>query len=63
MLESRIIASSVPKTMPPAVASRVSMMVKLMPSKNRYGSERTMTSQSILENIVRLSVRRRLAAC
>ena len=32
---------------------QVNMMVKRMPSKNRYGSERMMTSQSILENIVR----------
>jgi hypothetical protein len=29
------------------------MMVKRIPSKNRYGSERMMTFQSILENIVR----------
>ena len=55
MFESRASASNVPITMPPAVAIKVNMMVKRMPSKNRYGSERMMTSQSILENIVRLS--------
>ena len=38
------------------------MMVKRMPSKNRYGSERMMTFQSILENIVPPSMRRRRLA-
>ena len=53
MLDSRIIASSVPKTMPPVIASTVSVSVKLMPSLNRYGSERSMTSKSNWQNIVR----------
>src|SRR4029450_6135303 len=56
MFESRAIASNVPMTMPPAVAIKVNMMVKRMPSKNRYGSERMITFQSILENIVPPSV-------
>jgi len=35
MLESRIIASRVPKTMPPAIARAVSVSVKLIPSLKR----------------------------
>ena len=35
MPDSRISASSVPKTMPPVVASAVSVSVKVMPSLNR----------------------------
>src|SRR6185295_3847094 len=62
MFESRASASSVPITMPPAVAIKVSMMVKRMPSRNRYGSERMMTSQSKLANIVPPSMRRRRRA-
>ena len=58
MFESRASANSVPITMPPAVAIKVNMMVKRIPSKNRYGSERMMTFQSILENIARPSMRR-----
>src|SRR5215831_18376110 len=46
-------------TTPPAVAINVSMKVKRIPSKNRYGSERRMTFQSKLENIISPSVRRR----
>src|SRR6188474_381011 len=59
MFESRASASSVPITTPPPVAIKVSMMVKRMPSRNRYGSERMMTSQSKLANIVLPSMRRR----
>ena len=51
MFESRAIASNVPMTMPPAVAIKVNMMVKRMPSRKRYGSERMMTFQSKVENI------------
>src|SRR6185503_8279710 len=58
MLESRASASSVPITRPPPVAIKVSMIVKRMPSRNRYGSERMMTSQSKLANIVLPSMRR-----
>src|SRR4029078_1045229 len=58
MFDSRASASSVPITMPPPVAIKVSMMVKRMPSRNRYGSERMMTSQSKLANIVPPSMRR-----
>src|SRR5262245_39245875 len=58
MFESRAIANRVPITMPPAVAIKVSIMVKRMPSRNRYGSERMMTSQSKLANIVPPSMRR-----
>src|SRR5512134_3060731 len=46
MLESRIIASSVPRMMPPVIASTVSVTVKVMPSLKRYPAERAMTSQS-----------------
>src|SRR5262245_52493067 len=52
MFDSRAMASNVPITMPAPVAIKVSMMVKRMPSRNRYGSERMMTSQSKLANIV-----------
>jgi len=45
-LESRIIASSVPKKMPPTIASAVSVSVNVMPSRNRYTQERWMTSKS-----------------
>src|SRR5215475_5558457 len=44
-------ASSVPMMMPPVVASAVSSSVNRIPSKNRYGSERAITSKSKLENI------------
>src|ERR1041385_4671252 len=59
MFESLAIASNVPMTMPPVVAIKVSMMVNRIPSRNRYGSERMMTSQSKLANIVPASMRRR----
>src|SRR5262245_3954257 len=45
--------------MPPPVAIKVSIMVKRMPSRNKYGSERMMTSQSKLANIVLASMCRR----
>src|SRR5262245_15851656 len=62
MFASLAIASNVPITMPPAVAINVSMMVKRIPSKDRYGRERMLTFKSILENIVPPSMRiRRLA--
>ena len=35
MLESRIIASSVPKMMPSVIASSVSVIVKVIPSLKR----------------------------
>ena len=54
VFESRASASNVPITTPPAVAIKVNMMVKRIPSKKRYGSERMITSQSILENMVSL---------
>src|SRR5262245_21274626 len=41
---------------PPVVASAVSISVKVMPSRNRYGRERMMTSKSKFANIVRPSV-------
>ena len=40
---------------PPVVANAVKVSVKVMPSRNRYGSERMMTSKSKFENIDRLS--------
>ena len=46
MLESRIIASSVPRMMPPVIASTVRVSVNVMPSRKRYPAERWMTSQS-----------------
>src|SRR5450432_3544196 len=49
--DSRISASSVPKIRPPTDASPVSVSVNVMPSKNRYPSERRMTSKSKLANI------------
>src|SRR5476649_2381231 len=49
--DSRISASSVPKISPPTDASPVSVSVNVMPSKNRYPSERRMTSKSKLANI------------
>src|SRR6478672_9611531 len=50
-LESRIIASRVPKMMPPVMASSVSVTVKVMPSRKRYAHERWMTSKSNPESI------------
>ena len=37
------------------LANAVKVSVKVMPSRNRYGSERMMTSKSKFENIDRLS--------
>src|SRR5688572_15039535 len=51
MLDSRISASSVPKIVPPVIASSVSVTVKVMPSRKRYGADRRMTSQSNPESI------------
>src|SRR5450631_3552832 len=51
MPDSRISASSVPKIRPPREASPVSVSVNVMPSKNRYPSERRMTSKSKVANI------------
>jgi hypothetical protein len=45
-LDRRIIASSVPKMMPPVIAISVSVTVNTIPSRNRYQSERSMTSKS-----------------
>src|SRR6266446_9177740 len=49
--DSRINASSVPKIRPPNAARPVSVSVNVMPSKNRYPSERPITSKSKLANI------------
>src|SRR3981081_4189066 len=49
--DSRISASKVPKIRPPSAASPVSVSVNVMPSKNRYPSERRMTSKSKLANM------------
>src|SRR6267378_1170676 len=49
--DSRIRAIRVPKISPPNAASPVSVSVNVMPSKNRYPSERRMTSKSKLANI------------
>src|SRR4029079_16170531 len=62
MFESLAIASNVPMTIPPVVAIKVSMMVNRIPSRNRYGSERMMTSQSKLAKIVVSSMGRRRRA-
>jgi hypothetical protein len=45
-LDSRIIARMVPKKIPPVIAMKVSVSVNVMPSRNRYGSERCITSKS-----------------
>src|SRR6202043_1545153 len=45
---------SVPKISPPSAESPVSVSVNVMPSKNRYPSERPMTSKSKLANIAAL---------
>src|SRR5450631_2676911 len=52
--DSRIMAISVPKIRPPSVARPVSVRVNVMPSKNRYPSERRMTSKSKLANMIAL---------
>src|ERR1700722_7506161 len=49
--DNRISAISVPKTRPPSAAKPVSVSVNVMPSKNRYASERRMTSKSKLANM------------
>src|SRR3954464_3458049 len=54
--DNRISASKVPNTSPPTAESAVSVRVKVMPSRNRYGSERRMTSKSKLLNIRRPSL-------
>src|SRR5258707_15532812 len=46
--DSRIRAINVPKIRPPSAPSPVSVRVNVMPSKNRYPSERRMTSKSKL---------------
>src|SRR3989449_1751226 len=53
MLESRIMASRVPKTIPPAIASAVSVSVKVMPSRKR-SEEHTSELQSRLHLVCRL---------
>src|SRR5574341_2133288 len=45
-LESRIMASSVPKMIPPVIAIAVSVSVNVIPSLKRKGRERWMTSKS-----------------
>src|SRR5947207_8480386 len=49
--DNRINAISVPKIRPPNADRPVNVSVKVMPSKNRYPSERRMTSKSKLANI------------
>src|ERR1019366_3236229 len=49
--DNRISAISVPKIRPPSAERPVSVRVNVMPSKNRYPSERRMTSKSKLANI------------
>src|ERR1700676_1291427 len=52
--DNRISAISVPKIRPPSAPSPVSVRVNVMPSKNRYPSERRMTSKSKLANMIAL---------
>src|SRR5258705_4982321 len=49
--DSRIKARSVPNISPPNAARPVSVSVNVMPSMNRYPSERRMTSKSKLANM------------
>ena len=49
--DNRISAISVPKIRPPNAARAVSVSVNVMPSKNRYPSERRITSKSKMVNI------------
>src|SRR5258708_32819375 len=49
--DSRISAINVPKIRPPSAPRPVSVSVNVMPSKNRYPSERRMTSKSKLANM------------
>src|SRR3954452_8318432 len=49
--DNRISAIKVPKTSPPTAESAVSVSVNVMPSINRYPSERRMTSKSKVLNI------------
>src|SRR3954463_10040418 len=44
--DNRISASRGPNTSPPTAESAVSVSVNVMPSRNRYPSERRMTSKS-----------------
>src|ERR1700712_1693302 len=44
--DSRISAINVPNTSPPTAESAVSVSVNVMPSRNKYPSERRMTSKS-----------------
>src|SRR3954471_14260707 len=50
-LDSRIRAISVPKMRPPSAAKPVRVSVNVMPSRNKYGSERRMTSKSRLPSM------------
>src|ERR1700709_641680 len=54
--DSRISAINVPNTSPPTAESAVSVSVNVMPSRNRYPSERRITSKSKVLNIRRLSL-------
>src|SRR3954463_10737663 len=49
--DNRISASRGPNTSPPTAESAVSVRVNVMPSRNRYPSERRITSKSKLLNI------------
>src|SRR5439155_18282916 len=49
--DKRINAINVPNIKAPATARPVNVSVNVMPSKNRYPSERRMTSKSKFENI------------
>src|SRR4051794_35471468 len=60
MPESRIRARIVPQTRPSVAAIAVSVTVNVMPSMNKYDSERMMTSKSKLLNTVQPPSRSRL---
>src|ERR1700730_2419303 len=49
--DSRIRAINVPKIRPPSAPRPVSVSVNVMPSKNRYPSERRVTSKAKLANM------------
>src|SRR5258707_3407653 len=59
--DSRIRAINVPKIRPPSAPRPVSVSVNVMPSKNRYPSERRMTSKSKLANMGAGSLPRNIA--
>src|SRR3979409_1062717 len=54
--DNRISAIRVPNTSPPTAESAVSVSVNVIPSRNRYPSDRLITSKSKLLNIRSLSL-------